>query len=304
MTERFIQAAQIWYQIKKLSVRPFYRPDISPPSLLLPGRLRSMLGHSECRHLTQLIRPVVVMELSPGAAHKACVLFSARQSHMVELGDSGMASPLFFHSSWSFQHPLRARDGKIITLWLLTFPCMISHWYNSITLSNKPFQKQLEPDFNWAASQLLFALIWLSHCWIAFDDRVRRSRWDNHSPYPALIPVLSNTRDIAVQVRETVTPNQAKPPKHPPGGWERLGMDWFCPSFHLVPPSQGLQFIRMWTTAFPLCFGLPETGKTCPLFVIHLCCGCRCPPGWRRRIGGQLLSPGSDPRCQGRQGQR
>lgn len=74
-------------------------------------------------------------------------------------------------------------DEKIITLWLLTFPCMISCWHNSITLSNKPFQKQLEPDFNWAANQLLLALIWLSQCWIAFDA-VRHSRWDNHSRYP------------------------------------------------------------------------------------------------------------------------
>lgn len=235
MTERFIQAAQLWYQIKSYLWGLFTGQTSHLPHCCC------LAVCGECRHLTQLIRPVVVMEPSPVcAAHKACVLFSARQSRMVELGDGSMGLQLFFRSSWSFQHPLRARDGKIITLWLLTFPCMISRLYNSITLSNKPFQKQLEPDFNWAASQLLFTLIWLSHCWIAFDDRVRRSRWDNHSPYPALIPVLSNTRDIAVQVKEAVTPNQAKPPKHPPGGWERLGMDWFCPSFHPVPPSQGL----------------------------------------------------------------
>lgn len=46
------------------------------------------------------------MEPSQGAAHKACVLFSARQSHMVELGDGGMGSSLFFRPSSSLQHPL------------------------------------------------------------------------------------------------------------------------------------------------------------------------------------------------------
>ena len=34
---------------------------------------------------------------------------------------------------------------------------------------NQGFSKQLEPDFNWTASQLVFPLIWLSHSWIVFD---------------------------------------------------------------------------------------------------------------------------------------
>lgn len=263
--------------------------------LMLPGCLRSALGHSECRHLTQLIRP------PPGGATNRvrCFFSLCDGATLVEVGDSMASSNCCFF----FQPPLRHRDGKIITLWLLTFPCMISCWYNSITLSNKPFQKQLEPDFNWAARQLLFALIWLSHCWIAFDDHVRRSRWDNHSLYPALIPVLSNTRDIAVQVREAVTPNQANGPsihREVEKGWEPTGFV-FSPSMavskHFICydvdgsiPSMFLASQKLGRLALCLSFTYAVAGGVLP--------------GGRRRIGGRLLSPGSDPRCQGCWGQR
>lgn len=64
-------------------------------------------------------------------------------------------------------------------------------------IDKQPFQKQLEPDFNWTASQLSFPLIWLSHFWIAFDDRTKQSRWDNHLHCnAALTPILRNTADL------------------------------------------------------------------------------------------------------------
>lgn len=156
----------------------------------------------------------------------------------------------------------RVGDEKIITLWLLTFPCLISCWYNSITLSNKPFQKQLEPDFNWAANQLLLALIWLSHCWIAFDDCVRRSRWDNHLRYPALIPVLNITGDVAVQVRKLSLPIRR--------GTQASNRRMRNTRTGLVCPPSG-------TSSKLLLY-------TCPLFVIHICRRWWCPIGWRRRI--------------------
>lgn len=162
-----------------------------------------------------------------------------RASHVVELGDGSIKSlPFFSHHFFSTIHWWRVGDEKIITLWLLTFPCMVSCWYNSITFSNKPFQKHPEPDFNWAANQLLLALIWLSHSWIAFDDGVRCSRWDNHLRYPALIPALNNTGDTAGQVRKAVTPNQAEAPKHPTGGWEKLEQDWFVSPFSVTTSKQ------------------------------------------------------------------
>lgn len=94
-------------------------------------------------------------------------------------------------TGWEFS------EGEIITLQRIItavrdFPAIQFNY-----IDKQPFQKQLEPDFNWTASQLSFPLIWLSHFWIAFDDRTKQSRWDNHLHCDAaLTPILRNTADL------------------------------------------------------------------------------------------------------------
>lgn len=181
---------------------------------------------------------------------------------------------------------------------------MISCWYNSITLSNKPFQKQLEPDFNWAANQLLLALIWLSHCWIVFDDRLRRSRWGNHSQYPPLIPVLNNTGDIAVQVRKSC---------HSQSGWgtqasnrrmRKAGAGLVCPPS--VTTSK--QFIYQDVDGGVPSMFLPyrnqeDLPSVCHSHMPSVVVSYRV-EAEDSRLALWLLSPGSDPHCQGHRGQR
>lgn len=287
-----MQPAQLQDQIS----RPFYRQTSlharrSCLPVCRPGALPWMSPFKTANTACGWDRTVSGCSHPVQRESEACVWWSSEtevSNHMLFSGPPVASSICWW----------RVSDEKIITLWLLAFPCMISCWYNSITLSNKPFQKQLEPDFSWAANQLLLALIWLSHCWIAFDDRVRRSWWDNHLRYPALIPVLNNTGDVAAQVRKAVTPNQAEAPKHPTVK-KRL----------VCPPSvtTSKQFIYQDVDGrIRSIFALQKPGGLvlCLSFTYAVARGV--PPGGDEDSWPALwlLSPGSDPHRQGRRGQR
>lgn len=186
------------------------------------------LCHGEYQYLTRLIRPFILMEFSLSAAAPAearCFPWVRRSCLLglwVEPGDrlrqakvlcSAAAASTLRHfpfsqltkknqkkkttrrfstsTGWEFS------EGEIITLQRIItavrdFPAIQFNY-----IDKQPFQKQLEPDFNWTASQLSFPLIWLSHFWIAFDDRTKQSRWDNHLHCDAaLTPILRNTADL------------------------------------------------------------------------------------------------------------
>lgn len=146
------------------------------------------------------------MEFSYGAA-EACVFShwegavgspGAHLRKQKALGSQAKSGRCIFSPSEGRDvHWLRIWKSKINTLWILLFPYMVSWQYNSITETSSPFQKQLEPDFNWAARQLSFPLIWLSHSQIAFDDQMKQSQWDNHLQYnSSLILILSSATDL------------------------------------------------------------------------------------------------------------
>lgn len=63
-------------------------------------------------------------------------------------------------------------------------------------IDKRPFQKQLEPNFNWTGSQLPLPRIWLSHSWIAFDDHAKQSQWDDNLHIYIYIYIVLKSRAI------------------------------------------------------------------------------------------------------------
>lgn len=179
------------------------------------------LCHGAYQYLTQLIRPFVLMEFSLTPAEARCFLWVRRSCLLgpwVEPGDRlrqtkvlGLAAAASTLRHFPFSQLTQKKNNaplfnihwlRIFGRWNNYFAKIIIAMHDFLAIQfnyidKQPFQKQLEPDFNWTVSQLSFPLIWLSHFWIAFDDRTKQSRWDNHLHCDAaLTPILRNTADL------------------------------------------------------------------------------------------------------------